>query len=397
MRIHIIGTGIGLNGLTKAGEQLIAAAELIIGSPRLVESLANGRESVVASRPEEVIAAIEGAETESIAVLVSGDVGFYSGATKVSSWVKQNIPDAELRLIPGVSTVAALAARVGVPWQDAYLMSCHATDVDVVSPVRRHRHTILLTGGNVSAVASSLSEAGYGGLRVWVGQDLGLDSESVVECAIGEVMGQSLSSLTALLIENPASDDRVLSGLPDEQFLRGSVPMTKSVIRAVSLARLGVKPTDICFDIGCGTGSVSVELALAAYSGHVYSVDKNPEAISLTRKNCREFHIGNTTVIEGTAPEAMAGWPAPDVVFIGGTTGSMQSIVDAVVALNASVRIAITTIAIESTSAALDALTSAGLVPQITQVNVSEGKAVGGLHLLTALNPVTIITGGPDG
>jgi precorrin-6Y C5,15-methyltransferase (decarboxylating) len=397
MRIDIIGTGLGPGTLTPDGARAIAQAQLLIGSRRLIESLAHpGQTTHIAVRSEAIIAALNTSSAESVSILMSGDVGFHSGAIPVAAWLRDNRPDIAVTLIPGLATPMALAARIGLPWENAHLVSGHSADINLVSSVRRQRHTIALTGGNVPALARNLVDAGFGDLTAWAGEDLGLASECLTQTSVAGLAARSWSSLTALLIENPTPDDRVLSGLPDEVFARGRVPMTKAAVRALSLARLAVRPTDTCYDIGCGTGAVTVELALAAHSGEVYGVDQNPEAVALTRANCRAFHIGNVTVREGSAPDALAAWPVPDVAFVGGTSGSMLEIVGAITARNPAVRIAVTAIAVESAAAAIGALTSVGLTPEVTQVAIANGQAVGGLHLMRGQNPVTIVSGGGD-
>lgn len=395
MRVDVVGTGVGPDSLTLEGQDAISTADLLIGSERLLTAFARvDQQTMSATRPAAVIAAIESSSAERIAVLMSGDVGYHSGAAKVAVWYQEQKPALQLRLIPGVSTVSALAARAGLPWEDAALISCHGSDVDLVSPVRRNRRTIALTGGNVSWLTASLVAAGFGELTVWVGENLGLETESVTETTISETVGRTWTSLTTLLIENPTPDARIRTGIPDDEFLRGKVPMTKSAIRSVAMSHLSITPSDICYDIGCGTGSVTVESALSAHQGRVFAIDKNPESVELTKLNCQRFHLGNVTVQEGLAPEGLLAWPVPDVVFIGGTTGSMREIVNLVVQRNPKVRIVVTAIAVETITAALDALTNVGLTPQITQLNVSAGRAIGGLHLMIAQNPVSIITGG---
>ena len=182
-------------------------------------------------------------------------------------------------------------------------------------------------------------------------------------------------------------------GWPDNAFLRGDVPMTKQEVRAAALAKLGVKPADTVWDVGAGTGSVSVELALAAPRGHVYAVECAPDACDLIRKNREKFRAYNLTLIEGRAPEALAALPAPDAVFIGGTKGSMAAVVDTVLAKNPDARICISAIALETMSAAVAALTARGLAAEVAQIAVSRTRPAGQLHLLMANNPVFLITG----
>lgn len=169
--------------------------------------------------------------------------------------------------------------------------------------------------------------------------------------------------------------------------------MTKQEVRAAALAKLGVKPADTLWDVGAGTGSVSVELALAAPLGQVYAVECEPDACALIRKNREKFRAYNLTLIEGRAPEALADLPAPDAVFIGGTKGGMESVLDAVYGKNPAARVCISAIALETLGSAVAALTARGWTTEVTQVAVSRTRPAGRLHLLTANNPIFLITG----
>ena len=169
--------------------------------------------------------------------------------------------------------------------------------------------------------------------------------------------------------------------------------MTKQEVRAAALAKLAVTPTDTLWDVGAGTGSVSVELALAAPAGQVYAVECDPEACILIQKNREKFAAYNLTLIEGKAPEALDTLPAPDAVFIGGTKGNMGAVIDAVLHKNPAARLCIAAIALETLSAAVAALTAHGLSVEVTQIAVNRTKTAGSLHLLMANNPVFLITG----
>ena len=169
--------------------------------------------------------------------------------------------------------------------------------------------------------------------------------------------------------------------------------MTKQEVRAAALAKLAVHPTDTLWDVGAGTGSVSVELALAAPRGRIYAVECDPEACALIRKNRERFAAWNLTLIEGKAPQALEALPAPDAVFLGGTKGRMEAVVDAVLTKNPQARLCISAIALETLSAAVAALTARGLTAEVTQIAVSRTKPAGRLHLLMANNPIFLITG----
>ena len=169
--------------------------------------------------------------------------------------------------------------------------------------------------------------------------------------------------------------------------------MTKQEVRAAALAKLAVRPEDVLWDVGAGTGSVSVEMALAAWKGKVFAVECSGEACGLIRANREKFRAWNLQIVEGRAPEALEALPPPDAVFIGGTKGEMEEILSSVLEKNAKARICISAIAVETLSAALASLEKRGIEAQVTQIAVSRSRPAGKLHLLTANNPIFLITG----
>ena len=172
--------------------------------------------------------------------------------------------------------------------------------------------------------------------------------------------------------------------------------MTKRMVRAAVLACLAPAPDAIVWDVGAGTGSVSVELAAMANRGKVFAVECREEACDLIEANRRKFAAWNLRGVCGKAPEALQDLPRPDAVFIGGTRGSMAEIVRTALSKNPAVRLCITAIALESLSSAMEVLQSCGIKPDITQVAVNQTKAAGHVHMLTAQNPIFIITGNCD-
>ena len=168
--------------------------------------------------------------------------------------------------------------------------------------------------------------------------------------------------------------------------------MTKQFVRAAVLAKLAPGWEETCWDIGSGTGSVAIELAMQA--GRVYAVEKNPDAVRLAEVNRKEWGAWNLSVKEGNAPEALEDLPAPDAVFIGGSGRKLKEIIGLIHEKNEQARICITAIAVESLSDAILALKENGYDPEVVQIGISQTKTAGGLHLMTARNPVWLIAGG---
>ena len=388
--INIIGMGMSEKTLTREALDLISEADILIGAKRLINEFAYMKKpSFNAYLSNDILEIIEKTDSEKIAILVSGDVGFYSAAEKLVDVLKDYNPN----LVSGISSVSYFFAKCSLPWKDANLISCHGLDTNIVSSVRRNRYTFALTGKNIPELQNELIKYGFGDLKVWIGENLGSNEESVQESIISDLGGKEFSSLTVLIIENPDFDSRIRTGIPDEEFIRGKVPMTKSEVRAVCLSKLSLSSSDIAYDIGCGTGSVTIEMAFSAYDGKVYAFDKNEEAISLLEQNCQKFHLDNVEAICGLAPECLKDLPVPDVAFIGGSSGNMDEIVSYLYGINSKIKLVITAVTLENAMAALDSLKNIGIKSDIVQVAVSKGRGIGELHMLIAQNPIFIISG----
>lgn len=180
----------------------------------------------------------------------------------------------------------------------------------------------------------------------------------------------------------------------DEWFIRGDVPMTKSEVRAVSVAKLELSADSVLYDIGAGTGSVSVEAAASLPEGMVYAVEKKQEAVELLKKNREKFQAGQIRIIEGAAPEALEGLEPPTHVFLGGTSGKMENILSLLLEKNPEVRVVVNAITLESVSKVMEWTAARGIEADIVLVSVSRAKAAGRVHMMMAQNPVYIISFG---
>ena len=388
-KVAVIGAGLGPDTLTVEARDALSRADVLLGAKRVIGAYKEKR-SYPYYLPKDVTACIENEDAETFAVLVSGDVGFYSAAAELCAVLSEY----DLSLIPGISTVNAFFARLGMPWQDAAFVSAHGREVNVVDTVRRNRLTFCLTGNNANEIGAALLEAGFGCIKTFRGENLGTVQEQIRETTAEELSRDEFPPLTVLLFVNEAYDDRTPHGLPDDSFSRQpGIPMTKSETRAVVMSKLNLRPNNVCWDVGAGTGSVTVEMALSVYRGHVYAVERREDAIPLIEQNCGAFHVGNVTAVCGEAPAALEELPSPDAAFIGGSGGELGEIIAAILRKNPDARVVLTAATIETTAAALSAFENLGLEPEIVTVNVARGKPAGKLHMMEALNPVSIVTG----
>lgn len=378
MKVTLIGTG--------CGPVPDIQADYVIGASRLLEGCAVRHDA--AARAEDVLSLLLASDCENCAVLYSGDTGFYSGARTLLPLLKKQGIEAEVR--PGLSSVQVLAARLGRPWQDWALYSAHGAQCDSVAAVCGGKPAFFLTGGpdGPAQLCRQLTEAGLGTLLVTVGENMGFDGECVSQMTAAQCVERTFAPLNVLLAEPAPRYHRRTSGIPDGEFIRGEgIPMTKQEVRSAILSKLAVEPGDVCWDIGAGTGSVSVELALQCKA--VWAVEQKVDALDLAQANREKFGAWNLRLAEGTAPAALSRFPRPDAVFVGGSGGELPAILEAVRRANGRARVCVSAISLETLHTAMEEMEGA----EVTQISVSRGKSAGQLHLLLAQNPVFLVTG----
>ena len=278
------------------------------------------------------------------------------------------------------------------------MVSLHGRKNNFMHEVRNHEKVFFLTDSKQSPdyICRCLLESGLGEIEVHVGERLSYSDEKITSGTAKELADMEFSALSVVLVRNESYEkNRVVThGISDEEFIRGKVPMTKEEVRSVTLSKLKICKDDIIYDIGAGTGSVSVELALQASGGSVYAIETGEEAVALIHENKKKFNADNLHVIRGMAPEAMRELPKPDKAFIGGSKGNMAEIVRVLLEKNPQVRISINVIALESLTEAIKVFEAEGFEDvDIVQVSAARAKEIGHYHLMTAQNPVFIITG----
>lgn len=400
-RVTLAGIGCGFGAGTLTGEGLAALrqAQYIIGAKRMIEQLPEGctqnRDAAVKS--SHILSLIQRSEHTEICVVFSGDTGFYSGTKKLLPLLKE--AGIQPRVLPGISSVQAFAAKLGQSWQDWALYSAHGVSCDPVSSVMAAsaagKSAFFLTGGenDPARLCAQLTKAGLGSLSVTAGENLSYPEERIVSGTAADFSAAAFAPLSVLLVQPAPAHDRRTPGIPDDAFLRDKVPMTKQEVRAAVLSKLAITPDDVCWDIGAGTGSVSVELALQGKA--VYAVEYKPEACALIQANRERFGAWNLHLVEGMAPEALQNLPRPDAVFVGGSGGNLSWILQAVHEANPQARVCVSAIALETLQIAAKTLGAFYDEVEIVQIAVSRAKSVGNLHLLMAQNPVFLITGVP--
>lgn len=402
-KVTIIGAGPGNPDLlSRAALDAIDIADVVIGAHRALVGIDVPPDVVRCEllKTADIVAALTDAASWRRAVVVmTGDVGLFSGARRLVEALSGDA-QVDVRVIPGISSASYLAARLARPWQDWRFASAHGVACDIVAEAERAGELFLVTSGgeDPSRLSGELVQAGFGDACVTVAERLSYPDERITCATASEITGQTFDDLNVMLIEfaSRAASSRwpyASSGIPDELFIRGDVPMTKQEVRAVALAKLRLTATDTVWDVGAGTGSVSIEAALVARAGSVWAVERNATGVRLIRENADAFGCGNVYAVPGVAPEALAKLPVPDAVFVGGSAGELPSIVEAALEKNSQVRLCVPCVTIETLTEACALLSGSRFKGfEACQVSAARAEAVGSHHLMKAQNPVFLVS-----
>ena len=384
--------------LCPGAKRIIEEADVLIGGRRNLEDFAElNKETLCIDRSLKTIVdyIAENYETRSIVVLASGDTGLFS----ISSYLRKKLPRVDFNVLPGISSLQHLMAKKDLKWNEMKIVTLHGNDdLNLKNTVARNKVTAIFTGGKntPATIAATLNDPVFPELTLTVGENLSYPDERVISGTPEEIAAMDFGDLSIVIAENPDGGEGVwpylTPGLPDSCFLRDEVPMTKSEIRALIMSKLQLRADSKILEIGAGSGSCTVEMGLLAYEGKVCTIEKNPTATELCKKNIARFGLDNITVLQGNAPEDLPDEFVPDRLFIGGSGGNMGSIIKKYAV--SPLRIVISAITVESVSEALEALKENGFENiEIIQAAVARSRKAGTKHLMMGLNPITVISG----
>ncbi len=397
MGVILAGCGGGdPKGMTVSAVEAIENADMVLGAKRLLKDFSGYIKSDVAEAAgfeeqfEIINDILKKDPDKKIVVLFSGDTGIFSGAQKLGEALEN--AGFEYEVIPGVSSFALMAAAMKRSYRDALLLSAHGREVDITQQAVEGRDLYVLTDGKntPNELCKLLCEAGFSSGKACVGTNLSYVNQAAVYGTVSELSDMEFAQPAVLFVEAVPKSQKSTPGIRDEEFIRGDVPMTKQVVRAAILSLMDPSNTDVCWDLGAGTGSVSIELAM--FAGTVYAVEKNPEAVDLIKKNREKFCSYNLKVVEGLAEECTSELKTPDKVFIGGSGGKLEEIMERVYEANKSADIVMTAVTLETLNRAIGLFEKYGKDPEVMQISVSKAEKMGKSRLMRAENPVFIIS-----
>lgn len=401
-QVKIIGAGPGAPALlTAEARRAIGDCDLLAGAKRIVEPLSVfGKPMLFGYSPEMILGFLdEHPEYRKIAAVVSGDTGFYSGAKRLYRALK-GIPEIDVELLPGISSMVCFFAKIGKSWENAKLLSLHGRNADLARAVRDHKKVFALLGDEdaLKTISAELLSGGFSDVSLTVGENLTLPDETIFSGKPAELSERTVKPLSVILIENPsAGREEICHGLDDSRFIRGQVPMTKMEVRAVSVSKLLLLKNSVIFDVGAGTGSVSVECARLSEEIKVYALERDLEALELLKKNRQKFQLPNMEIIPGDAAQTIPTLPAPTHVFIGGSGGKMGEIIRLVRKKNPGVRVVVNLITVESLARLSEILKEEGIGDaEYTLLSAARSKKAESSHLMMGQNPVWIVSFGGE-
>ena len=397
MKISLIGIGMdGIRTLTKEAETAIQESEILIGAERMLAPFQNsGKQLLTAYKPQEIADFLHKSQKSSASVLLSGDVGFYSGAEKLRTLLHEQ----ELHICSGIASPVYFADKLGIPWENMKFISLHGIKNNIVIHVRQNPYCFFLLGGEMSAekLCRKLCEYGMKQIKIHIGERLGYPEERILSGTAEEFQNLSVNALSVIIAENPGFCRNMPFLIPESDFYDDSVPehvpVTKAEIRNFVISSLEIEKNHICWDIGSGTGSVSVGMALHCPDGKVYALDQDFSAYQLTNLNAHKFGCDNIEIFQGTAPELLGDFPAPDRAFIGGSSGNLKGIFEIIRQKNPFAKISITAVTLETLENAVHVFTGFGTEPGITQIAVTRTRKTGNYTMLNAQNPIFLIWG----
>ncbi len=397
--VSLVGIGPGNKDMmTLEATKAIEEADVIFGAQRMIDSI----DSKVLKYPYylkkdiiPVIDSLDKTQYRNIVILFSGDTGFFSGCKGLYDELKGR-EDIDTVIIPGISSISLLAARIGESWQDGAIISLHNNEeskiyAKLMDLVINNHKTFFITSGvkDVNTIGEMLKEMD---VTINLGYRLSYEDEEIIKATPIECTKLQREGLYLGVVLNKNVTKRVITpSITDEEFDRDKVPMTKEEIRQLSVCKLKLKEDSVVYDIGSGSGSVSVQIAKMSPDIKVYAIECKDEAYELTIKNSKLHGAYNITAIKAMAPEGLTNLPIADAAFIGGSRGNLREIISSLSEINPKMRIVINAISMETICEMKEILNDIRVTDlSICQVAVSKVKSLGEYNLLQAGNPVFI-------
>lgn len=403
-KITISGVGPGaLEYMTLKTCTLIKKADLIIASRRLIadiQPLCEGNSHIklyaeyVSSKIIDIIH--QEKEARNILLLMSGDTGFFSGCKKLYDTLSEM--DFKVEVLPAISSFSYMSSLFHISQDELVLMSLHTDESHfwkLIKNLKRGKKVFILTSGGeqIKKIAYKLKVGGLCYLKIHLGENLSYENQFIKTYTLDELLEEkrTFDTLVSLIIENEGEISENFIGISDDEFIRDKAPMTKENIRILSVAKLGLTEDSVCYDIGAGTGSVTIEMA--NFAKKVYAIEKKEDASALIQQNIEKFRLSNIEVHTGMAMDIMGDLEIPSHVFIGGSSGTMRDMVDFLYERNPDLTMVMTGITLETIADMNEIIKeykNRGYDTELIWASIANAKFIANYSMMMGQNPVLI-------
>lgn len=400
--LDITLAGIGMGGKTLMTIETLMAiqdADVILGAKRVIDTVDRDVKKYHYYLAKDIIPLLDEMPSGKVAILYSGDSGFYSGSAKLYEKLleyKDSHKERQvvIRILPGISSISYLASKLGKTYENANILSIHGRQINnIVRRISCHKDNYILVSGkeDITDICEKLVNKGMGDLIITAGMNLSYPDETIVSFKPGDDIKLEEGIYTLYICNPGAVSKEVGVSLKDDDMLRTTVPMTKEEIRDISISKLHLKSDSVLYDIGSGTGSIAVASALLSDDINVYAIEMKDEAVELINKNKDKFMLDNINVIKAKAPDGLKELPKATHAFIGGSSGNMKEIIMALRDINLGMRVVINAVSLETIGEISSILNDFNIEnEEIIQVQVDRGYKAGSHRLMKAENPVYI-------
>jgi len=396
-KIYVVGAGVqGQGGFSGRALELVNVCQVLMGR---VEHLAlfpefSGETVLIDNNFPEIVERLKQDDRRTV-VLASGDPLFFG----IGRRLLRNFSADELEFVPNVSSVQYAFSKLKEPWDDAIFLSAHGRGIEgsVDRIVANDKAALLTDSVNTpAAIAAELVKRGRDGYAAYLCENLGTAEERIITTDVRGLLDISAAPLNVLILikeYNAGGEEHLPTlGIPDEEFVCSRKQITREEVRVVTLAKLKLRHDMVLWDIGAGSGSISVEADYLLPNGQIFAVERNAQCVNYIKQNFRKFNVRRARLVEGEAPACFEGMPDPDRVFIGGSGGNLWDILQAVdERLPAEGRVVINAMTFDTLTAASEYFANAGYQLEITTINVARTRPSTEYKMFEAYDPVYII------
>lgn len=395
-KIYLIGAGIeGWEGFGGKALEVISKAELLIGHQRLLDIFPDFKGEKRTFGDLSIMLDSLKTTDKMVVVLSSGDPNFFG----IARFLLRNLPKDRIEIFPNVTSVQYAFSRIKEPWDDSIFVSVHGRGLkSAIDRIIAADKAAVLTDevNNPSALAKELINRGAEGYEVYLCEDLGLPTEKITRTDVRGLVDRPASALNILIMIKawePTLENYPVIGIDDEEYHTAKKLITKQEIRAITLAKLQLQNDLVMWDIGAGSGSVAIEAGNLMPNGKVFALEKNAQYVVFLRDNLKKFSARNVLLVEAFAPEGLDDLPDPDRVFIGGSGGMLEDIIDAVDRrLKPDGTIVLNAVTLDTLTKAVEFLEDHGYTVDVACVNVAKTRGLTEYKMFEAHNPVYVIS-----